>query len=163
MAVPSILAASRQETPVMSPYYELTRLLERLHRRYLDVIRVDLGALGYDDVTSAQAMLLLDIGDQDISIRDLIDRGYYMASTATYNIRKLAELGYIEQTRSPSDRRQIRLRLTDKGKDLTGRLVESQLAAGGDDRDPRWAERLTEASATLRDLERVWFDYISFK
>jgi DNA-binding MarR family transcriptional regulator len=147
----------------MSPYYELTRLLERLHRRYLDVIRVDLGQLGFDEVTSAQAMLLLDIGDQDISIRDLIDRGYYMASTATYNIRKLAEMGYIEQNRSPSDRRQIRLRLTDKGRELTTRLQESQMAAAGDDSDPRWAQRLTEASGTLRDLERVWFDYISFK
>lgn len=162
MAIRDVDAVNGKEQ-AMSPYYELTRLLERLHRRYLDVVRVDLAALGFEEVTSAQAMLLLDIGDQDISIRDLIDRGYYMASTATYNIRKLAEMGYIEQNRSPSDRRQIRLRLTEKGRELTTKLQESQMAAGGDSSDPRWASRLTDAAGTLRDLERVWFDYISFK
>jgi len=149
----------------MESYYELTRLLERMHRRHLDVVRIDLAAEGIEDVTPAQAMLLIDIGDAEISIRDLIERGYYLASTATYNIRKLAELGYVEQTRSPSDRRQVRLKLTDRGLDLVERVRSGHArvaSAEGEEHD-EWRERLAAAAQTLRDLERAWFDYVSFK
>ncbi|MEQ8965139.1 MAG: winged helix DNA-binding protein [Azospirillaceae bacterium] len=149
----------------MESYHELTRLLERLHRRHLDVVRIDLAAEGIEDVTPAQAMLLMDIGEAEISIRDLIERGYYLASTATYNIRKLAELGYVDQTRSPSDRRQVRLKLTDRGLDLVARVRAGhpQVANAEGEESDAWRERLAEAARTLRELERAWFDYVSFK
>jgi len=158
-------AGGAREGQGMESYNELTRLLERLHRRHLDVVRIDLAAEGIEDVTPAQAMLLMDIGEAEISIRDLIERGYYLASTATYNIRKLAELGYVDQTRSPSDRRQVRLKLTDRGLDLVARVRAGhpQVAnAEGEDSDA-WRDRLAEAARTLRELERAWFDYVSFK
>ena len=61
-------------------YSELTRLIERLHRRFLDVIRAELNRLGVRDLNGVQALLLANIGDEAMAIRDLVERGYYQGS-----------------------------------------------------------------------------------
>ena len=56
-------------------YLELTRLIERLHRRFIDVLKTELNRLGVRDVNGVQALLLTNIGEQKITIRDLVERG----------------------------------------------------------------------------------------
>ena len=51
---------------VANTYGEITRLVERLHRRYLDVIRYELSKLGIDDINAVQALLLMNV--QDLSL-----------------------------------------------------------------------------------------------
>ena len=58
-------------------YLELTRLIERSHRRSLDVLRADLNRLGIKNINSVQALLLANIGDEEIIIHNLIERVYY--------------------------------------------------------------------------------------
>ena len=71
-------------------YLELTRLIERLHRRFLDLLRAELNGLGIRDLNSVQALLLANIGEEEIAVRDLVERGYYQGSNVSYNIKKLA-------------------------------------------------------------------------
>ena len=58
-------------TTLKKEYLELTRLIERLHRRFLDLLRAELNRLGIRDINSVQALLLANIGREEIAIRDL--------------------------------------------------------------------------------------------
>lgn len=141
-------------------YNELTRLIERLHRRYLDVLRTELERLEIDDINAVQCLLLCNIGVDEVNVRNLMDRGYYLGSNASYNIKKLVESGYLEQARSPRDRRSTLLRLSPKGLTLTDQVAKLQ---------ERHARRLAEqdgdgdseaAVRVLRRLERDWEEYV---
>ena len=144
-------------------YQELTRLIERLHRRFLDVIRAELNRMGVRDINAVQALLLANIGDQEIVIRDLIERGYYQGSNVSYNIKKLADFGYLEQERSTHDRRSVSIKLTDKSLEMVGkiRVLEDQNAEalGTQDVD---APSIETACRILRRLERTWADHIHY-
>ena len=80
---------------VEKQYFELTRMIERLHRQFIDVLKAELNRTGVRDINGVQALLLTNIGHQQISIRDLVERGYYMGSNVSYNIKKLIDLGYL--------------------------------------------------------------------
>jgi DNA-binding MarR family transcriptional regulator len=105
-------------------YMESVRLIEQLHRRYLDVVQNELKAQGVDDINNVQALMILHIGMTELAVTDLLKRGYYLASNVSYNVRKLAEAGYLTQERSTADRRSVRLRLTSKGLAQHERLAE---------------------------------------
>lgn len=151
------------EKIVTEVYFDLTHLIERLHRRFLDVIRAELDQLGIDDINAVQSLILTNIGDEEITVRDLIKRGYYLGSNASYNIKKLVETGYLEQERSPHDRRSVRIKLSQKGRELCARVQGLQEnhgtalmnGSGG-------PQELETACNALRKLERWWSDYIQF-
>ena len=144
-------------------YLELTRLIERLHRRFLDVLRTELNRLGVKDINGVQALLLANIGEEEIAIRDLIERGYYQGSNVSYNIKKLADLGYVDQERSAHDRRSVTIRLTDKAVAVVGyvRDLEQRIAT-------RLAEQamsgtdVEQVCQALRTVERTWTDQIHY-
>ena len=144
-------------------YLELTRLIERLHRRFLDVIRAELNRIGIRNINAVQALLLANVGEEEIVIRDLVERGYYQGSNVSYNIKKLADLGYLEQERSEHDRRSVRVKLTEKALQVVKAIREleernaAQLAE--QDLDP---EGIEAACRTMRRLERTWADYIHY-
>jgi len=144
-------------------YLELTRLIERLHRRFLDVIRAELTRLGFKNINGVQALLLANIGDEEIVIRDLVDRGYYQGSNVSYNIKKLAEMGYLEQERSSHDRRSVSIRLTDQAREIVKavRDLEARQAAALDNHD-LGQEEVEGVCRSLRRLERSWTDYIQY-
>lgn len=100
-------------------YRAVTRMIERLHRLYLDVIRAELDRLGVGDISAVQALLLTNIGDAEVNVRTLTERGYYQGSNASYNLKKLVEAGYIEQFKSSQDRRATIVRLTRTGRALS--------------------------------------------
>src|ERR1700749_4304855 len=102
---------------------ELPRLIERMHRRFLDVVRVELGRLGIEDISPVQAMMLDNIGDEEISVRGLIERGYYLGSNASYNLKQLVDGGYVERRASSRDRRAAQLKVSPKGKAILDALA----------------------------------------
>ncbi len=144
-------------------YVEMTLLIERLHRRYLDVVRAELSRLGIRDINAAQALVLANVGDGEVLVRDLVDRGYYLGPNMFYSIRKLVDYGYLQQSRDEHDRRACRVSLTDKAKALVPRIHEL---------DRRHAEILGEHDisteeleglcVTLRRVERAWSDILHF-
>src|ERR1043165_8626339 len=103
------------EQVVKSRYLEALHLVERLHRRLLDVIKDEFERQGRDDVNSVQALLLYNIGDRELTASELRTRGYYLGSNVSYNLKKLVETGFLDYQRSRIDRRSVRIRLTDQG------------------------------------------------
>lgn len=150
--------------PLVSEYYlNIVRLIERLHRHFLDVLRTELRRLNIEDINAVQALLLYNIGEAEVVIRDLKDRGYYHGSNVSYNIKKLTEFGYLDQERCAHDRRSVRLRLTDKGMNLCKAVADLQthLAAKvGCDEGVR--QELESAGTNLLRLERTWTDFIRY-
>ncbi|OFX10644.1 MAG: MarR family transcriptional regulator [Alphaproteobacteria bacterium RIFOXYD12_FULL_60_8] len=148
---------------VKDSYQNIVAMVERLHRHFLDVLRTEMRRVGVDDINAVQALLLSNIGDNEVVIRDLKDRGYYHGSNVSYNIKKLTECGYLSQERSPHDRRATILQLTDKGmalcktiQDLQKHLSESL------ERNENFAKKIADSGDALHILERVWTDFIRY-
>ncbi len=99
-------------------YLEALTLVERLHRRLLDVIKDEFDRRDLGDVNSVQALLLYNIGDKELTASELRTRGYYLGSNVSYNVKKLVETGYLHHARSRLDRRSVRISLTPKGKQI---------------------------------------------
>jgi DNA-binding MarR family transcriptional regulator len=142
---------------MISAYLETISLVERLHRHFLELVKLELEGLGIHDINNIQGMMLFNIGDAEMTVGELTLRGCYLGSNVSYNVKKMVENGYLCQQRSLHDRRSIHVRLTDKGRKLRESLtamhrrhVETlgQAAVGANDLD--------SLCVTLRRLERFW-------
>jgi len=113
------------QAPVQPLYLEALTLVERLHRRLLDVIKDEFDRRGRADINSVQALLLYNIGDKELTAGELRTRGYYLGSNVSYNLKKLVELGFLDHQRSRVDRRSVRIRLTGQGQEIR-RIVDAR-------------------------------------
>lgn len=141
-------------------YLDMIALLERRHRQFLDAVALELDANDVRDINGVQAMILYNVGkmDFDMSVGELTQRGCYLGSNVSYNLKKLVTHGYIKQERSPHDRRSIRISLTEKGLGLRDKLdamCQRHVSAPSRHGAPSDAE-LIEARDILRRLERFW-------
>jgi DNA-binding MarR family transcriptional regulator len=142
---------------MMNGYLETISLVERLHRHFLEVVKLELDGLHIHDINSVQGMMLFNIGDAEMTVGELTLRGCYLGSNVSYNVKKMVENGYIVQERSVHDRRSVHVRLTDKGRKLCDRLsamhkrhVEMLGQTAITDTD------LQAVAVTLHRLERFW-------
>ena len=146
-------------------YLEALTLVERLHRRLLDVIKDEFDRRGRSDINSVQALLLYNIGDKELTAGELRTRGYYLGSNVSYNLKKLVEMGFLDHQRSRVDRRSVRIRLTEKGTDVRDiveqlyqkhvRTVEQVGGISGDE--------FAALNKALHRLERFWTDQILYR
>lgn len=147
-----------------NPYFEMIVLIERLHRRFLDIVRIELNKLGIRDINAPQALMLANIGDSEILVRDLVERGYYLGQNVNYSIRKLVEYGYLNQERDEHDKRAVRVSLTEKGRELVPeirKIDHLEHVAASD--QPVEEEELERIVTTLRKVERCWAEYVQFR
>jgi DNA-binding MarR family transcriptional regulator len=148
---------------VKQSYLETIRLIERLHRRFLDVIKTELDRLGIEDINNVQTLILSNISNEQLTVGELTARGYYLGSNVSYNVKKLVENGYLNQERSPHDRRMTRVRVSEKGLELTGRIDELyERNARQLERDVVARDQLTSTNQVLSALERYWSNYINY-
>src|SRR3954462_3093935 len=139
-------------------YPDLIALIERLHRHFLEVVKLELEGLGIHDINNVQGMMLFNIGDAEMTVGELTLRGCYLGSNVSYNVKKMVENGYLTQQRSLHDKRSIHVRLTEKGIRLRDRLTAMHR---------RHAAMLPNAAVRVEDLqganpappplERFWF------
>jgi DNA-binding MarR family transcriptional regulator len=144
-------------------YLETIRLVERLHRRFLDVIKTELDRLGVEDINNVQTLILSNIGSETLTVGELTARGYYLGSNVSYNVKKLVDTEYLSQERSPHDRRMTRVRLSDKGLDLCNRIDDLYQRNAAELAEEVITETQLEATnQTLGSLERYWSNYITY-
>jgi DNA-binding MarR family transcriptional regulator len=142
---------------MQTAYLDLIALVERLHRQFLEVVKLELDTNGIHDINNVQAMILYNIGELEMTVGELTLRGCYLGSNVSYNVKKMLENGYIVQERSPHDRRSVRVRLSEKGLALHAKLNkmhERHIAAIA--QGVVQPEDLGSAHKTLRRLERFW-------
>ena len=157
-------AVNQQGNDFLGSYLETLSMVERLHRLLLDVIKDEFERLGLLDINSVQALLLFNIGDNEVTAGELKSRGYYQGSNVSYNLKKLVEAGYMEHKRCEIDRRSVRVRLSDRGQHI--RTVVSELfgrhSAGILSKEVLGDLDLGNLNTALRRLERYWGDQIRY-
>ncbi|WGJ14503.1 MarR family transcriptional regulator [Methylocapsa sp. D3K7] len=161
-----LVEARAGRPPAVRPVYlEALTLVERLHRRLLDVIKDEFDRRGRSDVNAVQALLLYNISDKELTAGELRTRGYYLGSNVSYNVKKLVETGYLHHARSRVDRRAVRISLTGKGRDiheivaaLYDKHVSTVEQIGGIS-----TEEFSKLNQSLVRLERFWTDQIRYR
>ncbi len=145
-------------------YLENLALVERLHRLLLDVIKDEFERLGLLEINSVQALLLFNIGENEVTAGELKSRGYYQGSNVSYNLKKLVELGYMHHQRSEIDRRSVRVRLTEKGRNVRAVLSDlfARHAEGMERRSLVDASGMDEINTSLKRMERFWTEQIRY-
>ena len=145
-----------------SVYNETILLIERLHRRFLDVVKTELDRHHFEDINNVQTLILYNISGEQLTVGELTNRGYYLGSNVSYNVKKLVDNGYQVQEKSPHDKRSTRVRLSEKGLELCNRINElherhvEELKSGEPNEDA-----LADVNESLHALERFWTDYIN--
>jgi len=155
----------KEETALRTLYLEALQLVERLHRRLLDVVKDEFDRNGRSDINAVQALLLFNIGNAELTAGELRSRGYYLGSNVSYNLKKLVDMGFIHHQRSRVDRRSVRVSLTDKGievADLVARLYERHIASIEQVGGIR-AEEFQNMNKSLQRLDRFWNDTIAYR
>lgn len=146
-------------------YLEALTLVERLHRRLLDVIKDEFDRRSRSDINAVQALLLFNIGDKELTAGELRTRGYYLGSNVSYNLKKLVEMGFLDHQRSRMDRRSVRIKLTPRGREvrdivdgLYSKHVRTIEQVGGIAPDD-----FVSMTKSLHRLERFWTDQILYR
>jgi len=154
-----------REDAIRSLYMESLHLVERLHRRLLDVIKDEFDREGRDDINAVQALLLFNIGNSELSAGELRSRGYYLGSNVSYNVKKLVDLGFINHQRSRIDRLSVRISLTEQGQEIAetvGKLYERHVGSiekvGG-----IGESEFNQMNKLLQRLDRFWNDSIAYR
>ncbi len=154
-----------QDEAFRAEYLQGLRLIERLHRLLLDVIKDEFDRQGGAELNSVQALLLYNIGESELTAGELKTRGYYLGSNVSYNLKKLVDMGYLHYKRSETDRRSVRVSLTEKGKEacevvqeLYKRQMSSLEAVGQVKQDD-----MQSLNKALVRLERFWSDQIRYR
>jgi DNA-binding MarR family transcriptional regulator len=137
----------------------------RAARRLLDVIKDEFDRRGRADINSVQALLLYNIADKELTAGELRTRGYYLGSNVSYNLKKLVEIGFLDHQRSRVDRRSVRIKLTEKGREVRNivdalyhkhvRTVEQVGCINADE--------FVTLNKALHRLERFWTDQILYR
>lgn len=138
-------------------YFETISVVERLHRQFMDVLKVELDRMGLQDINNVQCFILYNVGKNEMTVGELANRGYYLGSNVSYNLKKLVENGYFIQEKSQRDKRASKIRLSDKGIKLYEKIdvilnkqSENLRHNGIND------QSLTETLRLLRKLDAFW-------
>ena len=153
------------EGDIKTLYLDSLTLVERLHRRLLDVIKDEFDRKGRSDINPVQALLLFNIGNTELTAGELRTRGYYLGSNVSYNLKKLVDQGYINHQKSRVDRRSVRVSLTEVGKEVAeivnelytrhiGSIEQVGGISGGE---------FATMNKSLKRLERFWTDQILYR
>ena len=155
---------SGNRSSFMTGYLEALALVERLHRLLLDVIKDEFERVGVLEINAVQALLLFNIGDNEVTAGELKSRGYYQGSNVSYNLKKLVEMGYMHHQRCEIDRRSVRVRLTSRGREVANVVSElfSRHAEGLETKGVIGPQGIEDITASLKRVERYWSDQIRY-
>ncbi|MEI4487547.1 winged helix DNA-binding protein [Frigidibacter sp. MR17.14] len=148
----------------MLSYLDTLSLVERLHRLLLDVIKDEFERLGVLEINSVQALLLFNIGENEVTAGELRSRGYYQGSNVSYNLKKLVEAGYMHHERCTIDRRSVRVKLTPRGREVRAMVADLFARQAGtiEERHTLSLDGFEHLNSGLRRIERFWSDQIRY-
>jgi len=96
-------------------YLSAVSLIEKLHRLFLETVKCELDELRVKDINNVQAMVLYNLGKDEITVGELTSKGCYLGSNVSYNLKKMIQAGYIDHSSSAHDKRSSIIKLTPKG------------------------------------------------
>jgi DNA-binding MarR family transcriptional regulator len=116
-------AKAHGPTEFYIPPFELARSLNRLNRRFAFFLQAEMTTLGITEIGASLAMILIAIGEDEVSVGRLSERLDYGTTNMSYYLKQLATARFIERQKSPGDKRAARVRLSEKGRKLCADLA----------------------------------------
>jgi DNA-binding MarR family transcriptional regulator len=150
---------------IFPSYSNTIHLLERLHRRLMDVVTDALDRANIKDVNAVQALMLYNIADQELTISELRERDYYTGSNSSYNVKKLVEGGFLRYSKSRIDRRTVRISLGERGKEIHALVAQAygKHAATVEQLGGIQSGDFDVVNRSLQRLDRFWSDQIEYR
>jgi DNA-binding MarR family transcriptional regulator len=150
---------------ILPAYANMIHLVERLHRRLMDVVTEAVGRANIQDVNAVQAIMLYNIADQELTVSELRERDYYMGSNSSYNVKKLVEGGFLCYAKSRIDRRTVRISLGVRGKEVHGIVARAyqKHAATVEQLGGIPPGDFDLVNRSLQRLDRFWSHQIEYK
>jgi DNA-binding MarR family transcriptional regulator len=115
---------SYRKPPTIERYLETTTILERARNQFVSLMRLGLKTMNVNDIYDQQAYALYCLANDEMTVKQIMQRGYYSGTNASYVFAEMAKNGYVVQERSAHDRRKILIRATEKGLALCKKLDE---------------------------------------
>ena len=81
-------------------YFDTIMLIERLHHLFFDVVKAELDRQRIKDINNIQCFILYNIGSSQLTVGEVSNRGYYLGSNVTYNLKKMIDNEYVLQEQS---------------------------------------------------------------
>ncbi|HYC06043.1 MAG TPA: MarR family transcriptional regulator [Azospirillaceae bacterium] len=126
------------------------QLLRDAHRGYTRALGRRIGQTG---ITMGQWMFLRALWEEDgLTQRVLSQRVGMMEPTTVTTLHGMEEAGLVRRVKNPHDRRKVNVFLTDKGRELQGRLLEE---CDSVDRQASAGIDMAALQTTLRTLGRI--------
>lgn len=122
--------------------------MDRGLRVFSEFVRPILASHAADKVSTSNLIFLLSIKDGEARVNDIVKRGRYVGSNASYALKFLQEEGYIDRRQDPEDRRNAVVSWTPRGRALVDAL---RLACGDGGTLPQ------DAASMLRAFENHCF------
>ncbi len=122
---------------LLQGYFEILRLSGQMQNSLIEMIKVELDQKGFEGITPQQALMLYYLGDQEVSIRDLVSRGYASTGNPSYSVSKLTKWNFLVSNQSKVDKRSVRVHLGSRGREVAQCINEmirrhaGELARGG--------------------------------
>ena len=139
-----------------------TGVLMFIAQRHVEMrVMEAVAALGYDDLTLAQARLGARIGDEGTRATDLAEAAQVTKQTAGYLVDQLERAGYVERRPDPTDARARLVCFTERGRELqrAAREVEREVEQEwADHLGPDRLETLRELLTELREITDPWWE-----
>lgn len=149
-------------------YINMILSIERLHRLFLDVVKSELDRLKIDDINNVQTLILYNIGEEELTVGELTNRGYYLGSNVSYNVKRLVENEYLRQERAPYDKRSVKVSVSQKGLKLCKMIddlyqkqsdvLQNIIQIGGGGLSD---EKLASLNGDLVALEKFWASHLN--
>lgn len=131
-------------------YFESVVMIERLYRLFLDVVKKELEKHNLHDISNVQAIIAYHINTGQVTVGELTNRGYYLGSNVSYNLRKMVHFGYVDQIPSEHDKRAVYIKLTEKGLTVH-KLLDALFEAHAED-----FSHALKLKNNLKELESFW-------
>lgn len=144
-------------------YLESIKLIEQLHRQFLEVIKAELDKRAVEDINAVQSLILFNIAEDEVTMSELTSHGYYLGSNVSYNAQKLHQSGYIDLHRSRQDKRSIKVTLTYKGqqfKKIMDGFIDAHMKKL--QQFELTPEDLNHTNEGLKKLESFWNDLLRY-
>ncbi len=143
-------------------YFESILTIERLHHLFLDIIKFEIERLRIFDISNVQILILYNIGVNQLTVGELTQRGYYMGSNVSYNLRKMVQNDYILQVPSQHDRRSSYVRLSAKGLEIYKRVDKIlQNQAETFSQKINNGTSISDLHVSLQKMEKFWQGILS--
>lgn len=96
--------------------------MDRSLRVFSEFVRPILVAHNADKLSTQNLIFLISVGEGDARVNDIVKRGRYVGSNASYVLKFLQEAGFIDRRQDTDDRRNAIVSWTPRGQALVEAL-----------------------------------------